>query len=54
VTNNFFVKKKHRNMWHYCLLMSVLEFILSDAHFCLSYGKFNYCKILIVIVEKVL
>jgi len=25
--------------------MSVLGFILSDAHFCLLYKKFNYCKI---------
>ena len=25
--------------------MSVLELILSDAHFCLPYEKFNYCKI---------
>jgi len=32
-------------MWHYCLLMSVLGFILSNAHFYLSYGKLNYCNI---------
>jgi len=25
--------------------MSFLEFILSDAHFCLSYEKVNYYKI---------
>jgi len=35
-------------MWNYCLLCivySVLGFILSDAHFCFSYEKVNYCKI---------
>jgi len=26
-------------------ITSVLRFILSDAHFCLSYEKINYCKI---------
>jgi len=25
--------------------MSVLKFILLNAHFCLSYKKINYCKI---------
>jgi len=25
--------------------MSVLGFILSDVHFCLSYEKVNYCEI---------
>jgi len=26
-------------------IMSVLEFILLDTHFCLSYEKINYCEI---------
>jgi len=25
--------------------MSIVGFVLSDAHFCLFYKKVNYCKI---------
>jgi len=33
--------------------MSVLRFTLSNAHFCLSYEKVNYCKIQNGIIKKI-
>jgi len=49
----FIVKEKNRNV-PLLPTMLILEFILSDAYFCLSYKKINYCKIQNSIIKTVI